>query len=86
MAETGARSGSAVKPNRRRALAPLTELRAERLRAALTLFEVAQAAGLPSYKVSIVERGLVDGSPEEISLLRAAIAKLVRKRGQEQAR
>jgi len=52
---------TAVKPNRRRrAFAPLTELRAERLRQALTLFEVSQASGICSYRVSLIERALDD--------------------------
>jgi transcriptional regulator with XRE-family HTH domain len=71
----------AVKPNRRRrSFAPLTELRAERLRQALTLFEVAQAAGLSTHRASILERALDEPSPEELAKLHEAIKRLAEER------
>jgi transcriptional regulator with XRE-family HTH domain len=70
---------------KRRRLMALTEIRAERLRRALTLFEVAQAAGISTYRVSCIERGVDDGTPEELHLMRAAIEKLARERDGESA-
>jgi transcriptional regulator with XRE-family HTH domain len=71
----------ATNPNRRkRAFAPLSELRAERLRHALTLFELSLASGISSYRVSIIERGLDDATPEELSRIREAIARLAQER------
>ena len=74
---------TAVKPNRRRrAFAPLTELRAERLRQALTLFEVSQASGICSYRVSLIERALDEPTAEELTKLHEAIARLALERRQ----
>ncbi len=71
------RMSIAVKPNRRRrSFAPLTELRAERLRHALTLFEIAQASGICSWRVSIIERALDQPTAEELAKLREAIGRL----------
>ena len=70
----------AAKTNRRSGLAPLSELRAERLRVAQTLFSVAQESGISSYRLSIIERGLDEPTPEEIAKLREAIARLARER------
>lgn len=70
-----------VKPNRlRRSFAPLTELRAERLRHALTLFAVAEASGICSNRVSIIERALDDPTAEELAKLHEAIERLARER------
>lgn len=76
-----------VLPNRRRrAFMPLTEMRAARLRAALTLYEVAQASGISGTRLSMAERDVDSITPEEASRVREAVAKLVRERGQEQGR
>jgi transcriptional regulator with XRE-family HTH domain len=71
----------AAKAKRRTGLAPLSELRAERLRAALTLFAVAEASGIcSSYRLSIIERGLDEPTPEELAKLHEAIARLANRR------
>jgi hypothetical protein len=74
-----------LKGIRRRSFSPLTPLRIERLQHALTLFEVAQAARMKSYRVSLIERGLEDGTPEELRSLREAIERLVCERRGEPA-
>ena len=80
------RKARTVKGVRRRTFGPLTDLGADRRRNGLKLFDVARAAGISTYRVSVIERGVDDGTPEEISLLRAAIARLARERGQEPPR
>jgi transcriptional regulator with XRE-family HTH domain len=59
-------------------------LRAERLSTelspALTLFEVAQASGISSYRLSIIERELGEPTPEELVKIREAIARLASER------
>ncbi len=71
----------ATKAKRRTGLAPLSELRAERLRHALTLFSVAQASGIcSSYRLSIIERELDEPTPEELAKIREAIARLAEER------
>ncbi len=62
----------------RRAFPPLTPLRAQRLRHALTIAEVAREAGLTSYRLSVIERNLDSVRPEELAALRSAIATLVK--------
>jgi len=75
----------AAKPNRRRRSFPAwSPLRSERLSPALspalTLFEVAQASGVSSYRLSLVERELAEPTVEELARIREAIARLVRNR------
>jgi transcriptional regulator with XRE-family HTH domain len=70
----------AAKANKRSGLAPLGELRTERLRHALTLFAVSQAAGISSYRVSIIERALDEPTGEELTKLHEAIARLAEER------
>jgi|GEM_PF-5312589 len=68
----------AAKTNRRRSgLTPLTGLREERLHYGFTLFAVAQASEIcSSYRLSIIERGLDEATPEELAKIREAIARL----------
>lgn len=75
----------ATKPIRRRRSFPaLSPLRSERLSAAvspaLSLFEVAHAAGLSSYRLSVIERALDEATPEELAKIREAIARLAEER------
>jgi hypothetical protein len=65
-----------AKAIRHRTFAPLTPLRAERLRHALTIADVAREARLTSFRLSIIERNLDDATPEELAALRDAIARL----------
>jgi hypothetical protein len=80
MPDMDRRSGHVAKAIRRKAFGCLTELRAARLKRGLTLFEVAYLAGISSYRTSLIERGLDDGTPEEIMKLRQAIERLARER------
>ena len=43
-------------------------------------FRVAQASGLSSYRLSILERGLDEPTPEELARIREAIARLAEER------
>jgi hypothetical protein len=71
----------ATRPIRRRKrIAPLTEIRAERLRSALKLAEVSLTAGINSYRLSLIERDLETPTPEELFRLHAAIAALAAER------
>jgi transcriptional regulator with XRE-family HTH domain len=62
--------------NRRRSFPALTPLRADRLRRALTLAELARASGLSSFRLSIIERGLDDATPDELARLQRALESL----------
>jgi hypothetical protein len=66
-------------PSRRRRFPALTPLRAERLRQALTIAEVASESGISSFRVSIIERDPDQATPEELGLLRQAIGRLTGK-------
>jgi transcriptional regulator with XRE-family HTH domain len=61
---------------RRRDFPALTPLRADRLRRALTIAKVSSASGISSYRVSIIERGLDDATPDELARLQRSLETL----------
>ncbi len=77
-------STAAKSIRRRRSFPAWSPLRSERLSAApspaLTLFQVAQASGLSSYRLSILERELDEPTAEELAKIREAIARLAKER------
>ena len=69
---------------KRSRIAPLTAVREYRLRAGVTLAEVAHESGLTSNRVSIIERDPAQARPGEIEAHRSAVDRLVTT-GQEAA-
>ena len=67
------------KRNRR---APLTAVRAHRLKAGITLAEVALRSNLNSFRVSIIERDPSQARPGEIKAHRAAVDSIVADRSE----
>jgi hypothetical protein len=68
-------------PKRLREFALLTDERAYRLRAGLTLQEVSTAAGLTLFRASLAERRPDRAKPGELSALRAAVDRLASRGG-----
>jgi hypothetical protein len=64
----------------RRHLAPLTDVRAYRLRYGLSLFEVAHESGLTTFRASIIERDPARARPGEIDAHHTAVDRLSAKR------
>lgn len=62
-------------PTRSR-LQPVTEMRVERLRAGVPLYDLARAAGLSLSRASIAERFPEKAHPGEIEKLRAALSRV----------
>lgn len=61
----------------------MTPLRIERLQepGPYTIAEVSRMSGICSWRISMVERGLVEATAEEIALLHDAIDELGRQKG-----